>query len=358
MEADQEARVADAAGEWDKAKAGAAGAAALPPVRGATASVRPVGNAWRTGPACPATSRNAPSAVPPWCGNEFETGRKSMRTYLDCFPCFLTQALRAGRMATRDEARVKQILDEVGMRLKDIPLDSTPAATGRIIYQIITRITGNPDPFREIKAEHTRKALALYPVLKDRIRQSPDPLHTAVKIAVAGNVIDMGALHRFDMVEEIERVLAKPFAVDDFETFTARLQQSDRVLFIGDNAGECVFDRLLMEVLPIPATYVVREKPVINDATADDARQAGIDKVAPIVSSGSDAPGTVLELCTPEFQRLFQESDLIISKGQGNYETLCDEAQPIFFLLKAKCTVIAHHLGVREGDTILKGNHT
>ncbi|RLC24619.1 MAG: hypothetical protein DRH56_06460 [Deltaproteobacteria bacterium] len=278
-----------------------------------------------------------------------------MKTYLECLPCFLSQALRAGRIAMRDERAIKRLLDEVGMMLRDIPLESTPPESGRLIYQKVSEMTGNPDPYREIKQESTRAALARYSGLKEWVSRSEDPLLAAVRVAIAGNVIDFGANRDVRLAEEIEEVLEKDFAVCDDTRFRDGLRKAPEVLYIGDNAGECVFDRILIETMGKPVTYVVRGRPIINDATREDAVAAGIDRVASLMSSGTDAPGTILHTCSREFLRVYRQAPFIISKGQGNYEALSNEPRPIFFLLKVKCGVIARDMGLREGDILLKG---
>ncbi|MBN1614173.1 MAG: DUF89 family protein [Deltaproteobacteria bacterium] len=278
-----------------------------------------------------------------------------MKTYLDCFPCFLQQALRIGRIATEDEHKIKRLLDEIGMMLKDIPVENTPPETAMLIYQKVGEIIGNADPYKEIKNETTRKALSLYPALKKKVEDSPDRLMTAIRVSVAGNVIDFGAPRDFDIEKDIADILIRDFAICDYRKFVSYLNRTDKILFIGDNAGECVFDRILIEELKKPVVYAVRDIPVINDATYDDAVQAGIDKVATIISSGTKAPGTVLKTCSEKFRALYDRSDFIISKGQGNYEALSNGNRPMFFLLKAKCPVIAKHIGVQDGAIVLKG---
>jgi len=278
-----------------------------------------------------------------------------MKTYLDCFPCFLNQALRAGRIATDDDKKIKRLLDEVGMMLRDIPLESTPPESGRLLYRKVSEITGNLDPYKKIKSESTKKALSLYPSLKSQIERSKDRLLTAIRIAIAGNVIDFGANWNFDIENEIDEVLEKDFAICDYNRFKDCLNETSEILYIGDNAGECVFDRILIEEMKKPVKYIVRDIPIINDATYEDAVQAGIDKVATILSSGTDAPGTILKTCSSKFKELYNNSKFIISKGQGNYEALSNERRPIFFLLKTKCHVIANDIGINEGDIILKG---
>lgn len=278
-----------------------------------------------------------------------------MRTYLDCFPCFLNQALRAARIATDDEKKIKMVLDEVGMMLRNIPLESTPPESGRLIYHKVSEITRNLDPYKKIKSESTKKALSLYPSLKSQIEKSNDRLLTAIRIAIAGNVIDFGANWNFDLKHDVYGVLEKDFAICDYNRFKDSLNETSEILYIGDNAGECVFDKILIEEMKKPVTYAVRGKPIINDATYEDAVQAGIDTVATILSSGTDAPGAILKTCSSEFKEVYNNSKFIISKGQGNYEALSNERRPIFFLLKTKCHVIANDIGISEGDIILKG---
>ena len=240
------------------------------------------------------------------------------------------------------------------MMLRNIFLESIPPESGRLIYHKVSEITGNLDPYREIKSESTKKALSLYPSLKSQVEKSSDRLLTAIRIAIAGNVIDFGPNRSFDIKQEIEETLKRDFAVCDYDRFRDCLDEALEILYIGDNAGECVFDRILIEEMKKPVIYAVRDVPIINDATYEDAVQAGIDKVATILSSGTDAPGTILKTCSAEFIKTYDHSKFIISKGQGNYEALSDEICPIFFLLKVKCHVIAEDIGVDEGDIVLK----
>lgn len=277
-----------------------------------------------------------------------------MKVYLDCYPCFFQQALNVTRMIASDEETVHQILLEVNALLPKITGDITPPEIGREVYRIVSRLTGVKDPYREIKEKCTQQALALYPGLKERVQSADDRLRKAIRIAIAGNVIDFGSNMPFDMEKDLESILNQRFAIDHYNAFTAALSRAKDVLYIADNAGETVFDRVLIEELGKPVTYVVREHPIINDAVREDAIAAGIDKVADIISSGADAPGNILHLCSDEFFKVYESSDFIISKGQGNYEGLSGENRPIFFLLKAKCHVIAKHIGVEQGSIILK----
>lgn len=279
-----------------------------------------------------------------------------MKTYIDCLPCFMGQALRAGRIATKDENLIKTLLDDVGCMIKDIPMDNTPPEMGKLIYQRVREITGVEDPYKKIKESNIKEALDLYPELKQIVKNSPDKLLTAIRIAIAGNTIDLGLDREFNILEDINKILKQDFAIFDFEKFTSQLKKAKSILYIGDNAGETVFDKILIEELGKPVTYVVRDIPIINDATLEDAINSGLDEVAEIISSGTTAPGTILKLCNNDFLQRFNNAELIISKGQGNYEGLSNVQRSVFFLLIAKCHVIANDLKVKQNDIILKAH--
>ncbi len=269
----------------------------------------------------------------------------------------MDQALRAGRIATKDEAKIKELLNSVGCMIKDIPMESTPPETGDIIYREVSRITGVKDPYKEIKKANIKEALALYPELKEMVKASENSLLTAIRIAIAGNVIDLGVNKEFNLIEDIKTILKQDFGILHFNEFAETLSKAKSILYLGDNAGESVFDRILIEEMGKPVSYAVRDIPVINDVTYDDAIASGLEEVAEIISSGTSAPGTILSTCNPAFLKRFDQADMIISKGQGNYEGLSNTSRSIFFLLKAKCSVIANDLNVNVNDIILKANH-
>ncbi|MBD3415097.1 MAG: DUF89 family protein [Candidatus Aminicenantes bacterium] len=281
-----------------------------------------------------------------------------MKAYLDCYPCFFVQTLKTMRLITRDEQKTWKVLKAVSSHLAQMSFDSTPPEIGRQVYRIISDITGVEDPYKELKDKCTRQALELYPEVKDKIKKAPNRLEAAVKAAIAGNMIDFGAQAKFDIKADLDQILGQELAVNHFPQFSQMVQKSNGVVYLADNAGETVFDRILIEEMGLPVVYAVREKPIINDAVMQDAVAAGIDKIAQVVSSGSDAPGTILEYCSREFLDILEKASMIISKGQGNYEALSELQKPVFFLLKAKCPVIAQDIGVPEESIILKGSET
>jgi len=281
-----------------------------------------------------------------------------MRTYLDCLPCFLRQALEAARLATPDENIHRKVLNRGMVVLSEASLTSPPPETARLVYRAIKEATACGDPYRELKLKYNRIAKGMYPRLKELVARAEDPLLAAARIAIAGNIIDFGVGSDFDLEGALSEAMASEFAIDDYSRFRESLAGTKKVLYLGDNAGEIVFDKVLIEVLGKNGrhiTYGVKGQPVINDCTLADARFVEMDKFAQVISDGSDTPGTILKLCSPEFVAAYRGADMVICKGQGNYETLSlAKDRSIYFLLKVKCPVIARDLGVSIGGIVLK----
>lgn len=280
-----------------------------------------------------------------------------MKTHLDCIPCFLRQALDAVRRATDDERLHAEFLREVLLAAAELDHRASPPAMGQRIHRRIRELIDDPDPYRDVKQRYTRLALAQLPGLRDRVAAADDPLETAVRLAIAGNVIDLGANSG---LEDAHVAAAVGGALDarlvgDVQAFSAAVAAAESILYLADNAGETVFDRLLLERLPLSkVTIAVRGGPAINDATLDDAVAAGLPALAPVIDNGSDAPGTILEDCSPAFRDVFDAADLVIAKGQGNFETLSHVEKDIFFALMAKCPVIAREIGCDVGTLVLQ----
>ena len=278
-----------------------------------------------------------------------------MKTYFECIPCLLRQTLDAARLTTDDETTHEHLLRKVLRAASEINLQESPPFMAQRIYRLIRQITGDNDPYRDIKDRFNYFALELYPELKERIERSRKPLDTAIRLAIAGNIIDSGVNHHINETQvhnAIEHALTAPLA-GDAEQLREAVSEAKDILYLADNAGEIVFDRLLIEQMPREKiTFVVKGSPVINDACLADARATGIADLVEVIDNGSDAPGTILGECSEEFKQRFENTDLIIAKGQGNYETLSDVKKDIFFVLKAKCSVIAHHIGCEMGSLV------
>ncbi len=280
-----------------------------------------------------------------------------MRTYLDCVPCFVRQALDAARLATNEPRIHEQILRATLQMAADMDMDQSPPRIGREIHRRLRELTGDIDPYRTVKQHSNELALHLYPRLQQEVEQSDDPFNTALRLAIAGNIIDFGCKSQVsedDVHESLEQAadaVINEGAVEDLKTSA---ESAGNILYLADNAGEIVLDRLLIERLPTKkVTVAVKGAPVINDAVREDAEAARLSEIAEVIDNGCDAPGTILEVCSPEFQQRFHQADLVISKGQGNYETLSDLDREIFFLLKAKCPVIARHIECEVGKMVV-----
>ena len=285
-----------------------------------------------------------------------------MKARVGCIPCFVKQGLSAVRLSTQDPAEQQRVLDEVLRRIQGLSLDSSPALLSQIVYAAVREMTGVADPFAEARRRTNRLALALLPDLRRRIAASPDPLHTAIKVALIGNVVDFVVGHAFDLERDIAQGLDAGLAVDDYPAFRAALKDCEtsassagpRLLYICDNSGEIAFDRLLIEDLRTrcQVTASVKSRPIINDATMQDAEEVGLPAVAKVIETGSDDIGVNWSRASREFVEAFRAADLVIAKGQGNFETLDETPGEIFFLLKAKCPEVAAELGVAEGAHI------
>ncbi|WP_051375282.1 thiamine-phosphate kinase [Desulfosarcina sp. BuS5] len=281
-----------------------------------------------------------------------------MKTFLDCMPCFLSQTLQVVRISTDDKNIHFLALKKVMEQLSSVSLTASPPEISREVYEAVRKITYVNDPYKKAKMEQNRLALALSSELKNIIKESDDPLYLALKLAIAGNIIDLGIKKRIDDLKgEIFNTINIPLSINHYPEFKKKILKAQTLLYLGDNAGEIVFDKIFIEEIKkiknIKVTFVVRGAPIINDVTMADADFVKMDEVAEVVSNGFDAPGTILQRCDPIISELFSRADMVISKGQGNYESLSGQGKEIFFLLKAKCHVVARDIGVNEGDAIL-----
>lgn len=280
-----------------------------------------------------------------------------MKLYLECFSCILDQTLRVARLASRDPAIHEKIMKEVSLILNEADLGENPPVLGGRVYKVVSDISGRSDPYKEVKDRYNSLCLGLYPELKKMVSTSFDPLRTAIKAAIAGNMIDFGTGKKFDLKKDIRALIKRPLRRSDYPRFRSEYKKAREILYIGDNTGEVVFDRILIEELikkkGTRVTYAVREEPVINDATMEDAIAVGMDKIAKVISSGMKIPGTLPGEAKREFRSVFNHADMVISKGQGNFETLDDCERDIFFLFQTKCIQVTKYLRCGLGDTLL-----
>jgi hypothetical protein len=286
---------------------------------------------------------------------KYNKGKKGMEIFLDCLPCMLRQVIDASRMATESTKLHEKIVEEAINLLGNYKKYRNSPEVGREMHWLVKNFTGVMDPYKETKKKDIQTALKLYPYLKQFVNEKNDRIYWALKTAAVGNVIDTAINAGLDIEGCVKAELDKRFAVCDLVRFKHRLEKAKSLLVIGDNAGETVFDRVFLEELQnIDITYAVRSAPIINDAVVEDAYASGLDRCARVVSAGCDVPGVVLDRCSQAFMDVFHTADIVVSKGQGNYETLSDCGRDVYFLLKAKCTVLSGVLDVGLNEYVFK----
>jgi uncharacterized protein with ATP-grasp and redox domains len=278
-----------------------------------------------------------------------------MKTAVECLHCFLNQAIRTTALLECSVEVRFRIVRETAAVIAGMERDRSPVANSGALYDKISELSGCNDPYLQLKQRSTNEALAHLPELKAELARSGNPLGQAVRFAIAGNIIDYGSQSGFDLQKALRRSRMDRMAVDDIPVLEQRLRsmkRGDSILYLADNCGEIIYDTLLVNCLygaGFNITVAVKEGPIINDALVEDAIQAGLEKYGAIISNGTNLPGTVLEKCSTAFRKIFREADLVISKGQGNFESLSGEDRDIFFLLTAKCPVAAAHLAELSG---------
>ena len=283
-----------------------------------------------------------------------------MKLNLDCIPCFQRQALQAVRFISNDEKLHQKVLREVAKKLLESSWNATPPELAHEVHKIVKSITHENDPYKRVKKESNDSVLKMYPELKAEVKKSKDPVRTAVRLAIAGNIIDFGPLQTFNLEKTVKDVLEKTFAIDDYKKLKEDLEVAETLLFFTDNAGEIGFDKLLVETFLQTKKlkkirFVVKGGPIINDATLEDAIYMGLCELPNVefLTLNNGEAGTGPERKSQTVKNWIKKHDLVISKGQGNYEGL-SEHNGLFFMLMAKCPVIASDLNVKVGDIILK----
>jgi len=279
-----------------------------------------------------------------------------VKTELECLPCFFGQIARTLKHAGVNGDRGRSIAQKATAIIERASLDDVPARTTTLIHRLLREETG-VDPYRSVKDAYNRIALDRLGALKAMAAGTADCLEGAVRAAIAGNVIDFGIYESIDLDRSVEESFRMPLSDADYDAFSHAVRKARRILYLCDNAGEIVFDRVLLETLRDmgkEVTAVVKGKPVINDATIDDARSAGLEECAEVIDNGNDGIGTFLEACSHPFLEKYRAADVIISKGQANFETLVQEGDGrIFFLFKVKCPVVSAFLRRKNGDIVL-----
>ena len=277
-----------------------------------------------------------------------------------CLICSLRQAENLLKKTINSPEKRWVIFRESFRVMSEMKWGMKPLEVNGKVHRFIMEYVKEEDPFKEEKERSNEMAMKLVEMFRTEILNSPDPVYSAAKLAVSGNLIDLGipGWKTEDVFEKLHEAYERPFDREDFEEFRNALESASTLFYIADNAGEIVFDKFFIEIMKMqnPSLEVmvaVRGKPIINDVTVDDAKQIRLEEVATLIDSGVEEPGVVLDKATPEFRRMFFETDLVVSKGQGNFEGLYEEEREnLFFLLTAKCDFVAEVLKVPVGGKV------
>ena len=273
--------------------------------------------------------------------------------------CNLNQVYRVIRLLDMDELAARRLVSKVMAFLAESDYSKTNSEIMGETWKLMTRETGQEDPYGEIKKRYNRMLLDEEEELRRSVKRSEDPLCGALRLAAAGNQIDFAGSREVRFVmEEVYRRMNGTLAVDDSGQLFEDLKDAKSVLYIGDNCGEIVLDKLFIEEIrkqypDLSVTYGVRGEPIVNDVTILDARMTGMERVAEVIENGSGALGTVLSDTSLQFRNVFERADVIISKGQGNFESLSERTDKnIYHLMMVKCERIAGILKAPVGELI------
>ena len=282
-----------------------------------------------------------------------------MKLHLECVPCFIRQILEAAQMVTDDKEILEKILRKSLITASKFDMEANGLLTQAMIKKSIKDIMPASNPYEKVKKEFNIICLELVDEFKKMVEDYGDNFEGFLRLALAGNIIDSGPntrLNREIIINTIKESLSQNINPEKIIQLKENIYNAKKILYIGDNAGEIVLDRLFIENLPTEKiTFAVRGGPALNDATREDAEMTGMTDIVNIIDTGLDMPAAILDLCSKEFIKEYRDSDLIISKGQGNYEALSDEVKNIFFLLKIKCPVIAESFNYKYkvGDIVI-----
>lgn len=278
----------------------------------------------------------------------------------DCITCIINQSVKVANAIDASPILAKELKTDVEQMSRSFSRTQTPPQIAADVYEKMAFIANKEDLYDEVKKLSTEKANSFLPQLRKELLNTQDKLLTATKIAVAGNVIDLAAAVEFDLSEELDKIFHTDFAHNDIQNLDKDLQQAKTVVVLGDNVGEHIFDYMFIETLQdlypnVAFYYFVRGKPIINDVTMKEAKEANFDNLCFLIDSGVNTPGFDYTRATKEAQNIFDSADVILSKGMGNYESLSPaHRKNIYFLLKVKCLVVANALGLQLGDIVCK----
>jgi len=282
-----------------------------------------------------------------------------MKISKECYLCIFNQIFNLTNRLELDENTSSKVIRETAKKLAKYDLSFEPPVIASDVYESVSKIVNKEDLFEEDKVKSIQEALKLKPILKKRLTKSKNRLLESCKIAVAGNVIDLGVNQEYNIEKEIKNIFEMDFYRNDFDKFDKKLKAAKTICYLADNAGENVFDEILIETIKelypdIKVYYIVRGKPVINDVTVKDLKGLEIFEIAEVIDSGVDSPGFCLEKANEKSKDIFYNSDMVISKGMGNFECIFDECErKVFYLFKVKCDVVAKKSKSKKGEYML-----
>ena len=288
-----------------------------------------------------------------------------MKLQPECITCIIAQVKNVTNMFHLSEEKREEAMRDTHAYLAGANYEGcTPESMGEL-WQILLRHVGEKDPYAAIKSLCNQEAMKMLPATREKIARAKDPFTVALKYAIAGNLIDYGLEHPVSIEEQnaqIDAIANTAFSIDDSDKLLRVMEHVKTMLYLGDNAGEIVFDKLLIEQIrkrfpQIDLAFVVKGSPVLNDVTRADADEAGMHEVARVIDNGDASPGTVLQRTSEAFQSAFADADVILSKGQGNYESLSGvDKENLFFLFTAKCDTVCVEAGVPKLSIVCMEN--
>jgi len=282
----------------------------------------------------------------------------------ECATCIVRQVVDAVKEISREEEVQFKLIRSTLSCIKEVyGPDAVPAWMGTEVHRYLKKISNNEDPYKRLKDRANKLAMGYLKNIEGELKKynykSPlERLKYKVKLAIAGNVIDFGPYSTdVDIDRKLKETLEGELKIDHSREFLQDLKHYDRILYLCDNAGEILFDKILIEELKKYCEVVASVKggPILNDATLEDARYVGLDKVVKVITTGCDAIGVNLEEASQEFLKEFERADIIVAKGMGNFESLTEYSidKPVYYIFKAKCPPVAQFVEVNVGDNIL-----
>ncbi|NMA45455.1 MAG: DUF89 family protein [Lentisphaerae bacterium] len=270
-----------------------------------------------------------------------------MNITIDCIPCVLNHVIHTVKTTVTDPKLQERCTRDMLAAVAALDWTNTPPDFARELNRILRGISGNDDLYLEEKDRSTELAHELLEQLQPDIAAQADPFAAAVRLAIAGNIIDYGVDAQFDLDSARGRIIEAftlPIHEQAIALLKSRMDQAKSIFYVLDNCGEAVFDRLLVDFYRDKITLGVRGYPILNDVTPRELVPSGLGGL-PYVCTGDATPGVSSRHSSDEFMAAMRAADLVIAKGQGNFETLNEYDRPIFFLFRAKCAIIIKFLG-------------